>query len=155
MSLSQPQRNAARLLTILQGDQRIPLDVSRWLINGFGRYLHHRTPLDVALGLREPSQWHPATIEARERRNCHLRAAGALLGDSVMELAERVRQFETRTWPRWREREDLPSDPLHRELVLAFRACPRVPSSAEGFRKILTNNGGGAKVGRGGDMMDE
>lgn len=143
MPLSRPQRNAKRLLSCLQGDQPIPADVDRWLVCGLDDYLQRRVPLDVALGLCQPSQRHPATVEALETRNQHLRRAAVLIGGTpwscAVDLANKIRRFESCTWPRWRDGDGLPSDPVHRELVLAFRARPSAPTTATGLRQIIAS----------------
>lgn len=141
MPLSRPQRNAKRLIASLQGNQPIPPDVEQWLAQGLDAYLHDRVSLDVALGLCQPSQRHPATVEAMEVRDTHLRCAADLIGGEpwpcAVALAARVRRFESCTWPRWREGENLPADPIDRELVQAFRARPSVPATAAGLQNIM------------------
>jgi hypothetical protein len=77
-------------------------------------------------------------------RNAYLRAAADALGEPdwwrrAVRLADQVRLFNARRWPRWRHLLMAPDDAtaVEQSLFLAARAGARLPTTAQGLRKAL------------------
>lgn len=113
--------------------------LAEWLETGTRAHIYGTTSLDQALGLRgNAAGVRTARLEYLMReRNCHLRAALALLGGDVGRLATEIDNFEARVLPRLRRGSSASLSPLQQHLFDAFGLGVAVPSTKKGLDKAL------------------
>lgn len=120
--------------------QTVDADISRWLSDGFRRWLNHGgdVPLTSCLGI--PGK---ARLVLRQARDIWLREAGALFEGGPWQRAQwlraELRRFAAGAWPRQRTRA-LPPDGASRLDVLlhfAFRVGAPMPNTTQAVWAIL------------------
>ncbi len=122
-----------RLFAAAHRRQSIDEETAEWLQRGILAVLSGEArSLDHALGLTWYGAEPVAARWARRRRNLHLAEALALCDGSPSKLAEAVRRFRLRKWPRWQRFEQPPerATELERILFHAFKVGGgKVPES--------------------------
>lgn len=114
--------------------------VDEWLRTGVRAYLRQNGALSLeqALGL-------PRRRPAQAVRDFWLAAAANHFSGSSWQradaLASAVLNFEARTWPSWCDHKAPPAyaDALQRALFHAYKSGPKIPATAQGLLKILSN----------------
>ena len=132
----------------------LPRDISRWLLDGIAAHKEGRG-LEAGLGLQpRPGvrAWCNAS-RVRERNRwlnkaaCYVCNSGAGRWERAGRLADAIRTFQVRTWPRIRDhptpQPDTPSgDLLNHFLALSFFAHPgdtdQFPASQRQLYRILS-----------------
>lgn len=129
-------------ILLLEVLERPPEALSRaaieWLAGGVRDHLQTGEALQSALGVRRYAV-------LRARRDQHLRRAWAALDGLPWprseELARRIRDFESRRWPRVQYQAVPPGrfDAVDRELFGAFRLSVKVPASGRALHGICAS----------------
>lgn len=140
-----PTGHFLELIRVLELGADIPPDVASWWHDGCSSFAAGDTKtLDEALGLRGAGIKLPVNTYARQTRDAALVAAFELIEGRnywtrVQALADAIRAFEGRTWPRVREYREPPArlTPVQRHLFAAFVAFPKVPCSPSRLSEIL------------------
>jgi len=135
----------------LESGQALPDDLAAWLAESL-RAIEAGSEPAAALGLAlAPGEESPHRTLARERRDAFLAAAlfateGATPWARARGLADAVRDFQGRQWPRWQSRPEPPghASGQRRALFYAARAAHAAGLELPGSAKALA-----AMVGRG------
>lgn len=146
---TEAHRMLRRLAAAVEARRPLPDDVADWIAAGLREYLDAGagTSLDRALGLKGAGVRSFATIERHRRRNAALMAALEFAhdgeptpaGERAGRLAEAVRRFKRRKWPRIQHLEEPPTglSALEKRLFRAFRTGMRIPESDRQIRACV------------------
>ena len=154
---TQAHRNLRRLAAAVEGRRPLPDEVADWLAAGLRDYIDSggRSSLDRSLGLRGAGVRSLETALAHERRNAALAAAMEYAHDGqpcprrqrAGRLAEAVRRFRDRRWPRLQHLDEPPAglSSIERQLFRAFKTGIGVPETPKQITACVQPARGRAK----------